>query len=107
MENLVRSYFADEPILIEIARCESEWRQFDPVTGDPLRGKANSADVGLFQINEKYHKARASQGNYNIYDPMGNMAYALKLYKEKGTKPWNASAGCWNRTNPDSVVAVK
>ena len=90
----VQEYFADMPILAEIANCESTFRQFDS-KGKVIRGIADSNDVGVMQINERYHLAQSKKLGYNIYTLDGNMAYARYLYETEGTKPWNASKACW------------
>lgn len=102
-EAYVRNYFSDTPILIEIARCESEFRQLNK-NGNVLRGIKNSYDVGVMQINEKWHAKRAKELGYNIYSLTGNMAYGRRLYEEQGTKPWLASSACWSK-HVDSQLA--
>jgi hypothetical protein len=94
IKKVVKNYFADAPVLAEIARCESTYRHFDS-NGEVLRGQANSRDVGVMQINERYHSARARALGIDIYSLEGNMKYARLLYKEQGSAPWKASAGCW------------
>lgn len=84
------------PILEEIARCESGGRQFKE-NGEVIRGVINSQDVGKFQINEKYHLAKSKELGMDIYTEQGNTAYALWLYKNQGTTPWNWSKGCWSK----------
>lgn len=96
-EEKVREYFSDIPILVDVARCESRYRQFD-VNGQPLRGVQNSADVGVMQINEKYHLSAANALGINIYTLEGNMAYARHLYEKSGSAPWVHSSGCWGTT---------
>lgn len=96
-EEYVRTGFADTPILAEIARCESQFRQFDKKTGEVLRGLVNSRDVGVLQINEYYHLETAEKANINIYTIEGNMEYGRKLYKQFGTDPWGASKPCWGK----------
>ena len=96
-EERVREYFADIPILIDVAKCESRFRQFDS-NGNPLLGIANSDDVGVMQINKKYHQARANQLGYNLNTLEGNMAYGRQLYEEQGTGPWEYSSKCWGKT---------
>jgi hypothetical protein len=96
-EEIVRSYFSDIPIMIQIARCESAFRQTRD-DGTVLRGTVDSADVGVMQINERYHKTTAEKMGYNLNDIYGNMAYARALYEKQGTRPWNASSACWSPT---------
>lgn len=91
----VENNFSDIPIMIEIARCESSFRHKDS-TGNVLRGNVNKADVGVMQINEKYHADTAVRLGIDIYSLDGNMEYARYLYDTQGTKPWFHSSKCWN-----------
>ncbi len=97
-EQYVRQYFKDIPVMIEIARCESHFRQLDS-DGDVHRGLVNPEDVGVMQINEHYHLDRATSENYDIYTISGNTAYARELYEDKGTAPWKSSKACWGKTD--------
>ena len=103
VEAYVRSQSADQPILVDIARCESTFRQFDP-TGNILRGVVNKGDVGVMQINEKYHADEAVRLGYNIYTVEGNVAFGRYLYNKYGSDPWSSSAPCWSE---GSQIAVK
>ncbi len=103
VEAYVRNYFKDIPILAEVSRCESGFRQFGK-DGKVLRGMAVPADVGVMQINEKYHGARAKKLGYDIYTLDGNLGYARYLYEHGGdngdslgNRPWLASAPCWGK----------
>lgn len=95
-EQLVREYFRDIPIMVEIARCESQFRQFDR-NGQVLKNP-NSSAKGAFQIMESIHTATASKLGHDILTLEGNAAYARYLYEKEGTRPWNASAACWKKT---------
>lgn len=97
VEDLVREYFADTPVLAEVARCESAFRQFGK-DGKVLRGLVDSRDVGVMQINEYYHLSRSKKLGFDIYSIEGNMAYAKFIYNEKGSQPWKASAPCWGKS---------
>ena len=99
---ITRAYFKKTPVLAEIARCESEFRQFSSA-GVVLRGRVNSADVGVMQINEKYHLKTAQELGMDIYSLEGNMKYARHLYETQGVSPWKYSKDCWN----DMSVAMK
>jgi hypothetical protein len=94
LESYVREYFKETPILAEIARCESGFRQVGS-DGEVLRGKVNKSDLGLLQVNEYYHGEKAVDLGYDLTTVNGNLAYAKFLYDKEGTKPWNASAKCW------------
>jgi hypothetical protein len=94
VEQKVKTYFSKTPVLARIAKCESTFRQHDK-NGNVLRGKVNSRDVGVMQINERYHSAKAKSLGLNLHTLEGNMRYAEILYKEQGTSPWKASSHCW------------
>jgi hypothetical protein len=94
LESYVRAYFAETPILAEIAKCESRFRQVG-ASGSVLRGEVNKSDVGLMQINEAYHQEKASELGLDLETIEGNLAYAKYLYDKEGTTPWNASKKCW------------
>ncbi len=95
LEAYVREYFAETPILAEIAKCESRFRQVNK-DGSVLRGEANKSDVGLMQVNEYYHGEKAVDLGFDLTTINGNLAYAKYLYDKEGTRPWNASAKCWS-----------
>ncbi len=93
-KQIVTEYFADTPIMIDIARCESEFRQTDG-NGNLLRGVVNRSDVGVMQINEYYHLKDSKKLGLDIHTIEGNMAYARHLYEKQGARPWIASSACW------------
>jgi hypothetical protein len=98
MEMYLRREYAADPILVDIARCESNFRQFDK-DGNIIHGIANKADVGVMQINEKYHALMAAKLGLDLHTVEGNVAYARHLYYEQGSKPWSASEKCWSVGN--------
>ncbi len=96
-EKIVRSYFRDIPVMVQIARCESTF-QHTLADGTILKGRVDPADTGVMQINKRYHEATAEAMNLNLDDIYHNMAYARYLYETQGTQPWSASAPCWGQT---------
>lgn len=103
VETEVREYFADIPLMAEVAKCESRFRQFEN-DGSIFRGKINDRDVGAMQINEYYHKDRAGKLGYNLHTLKGNMDYARLLYKEQGAQPWVSSSPCWKKSEVAKAV---
>ncbi|MSU45037.1 MAG: hypothetical protein EXS47_00170 [Candidatus Zambryskibacteria bacterium] len=95
-EEYVREYFKDIPIMIQVARCESTFRQLRQ-NGEVNRGRVNKADVGVMQINEFYHLDTAEKNDFDIYTIKGNTAYARDLYMRQGTQPWSSSKPCWGK----------
>ncbi len=109
IEILAKEYFKNEPILVEIAKCESEFRQYD-TDGNVLTGKVNKSDVGVMQINKYYHLDKAESLGYDLHTVEGNMAYAKYLYQHEGVQPWISSSPCWKSALKDEVknqVALK
>ncbi len=102
VERYVRDQYIDDPILVDIARCESTFRQYDS-NGEIIRGKVNNADVGVMQINEKYHGEKADELGLNIYTVEGNVAFAKYLYYKYGAEPWKSSSKCWSQS---SILAI-
>jgi len=94
LEAYVRDYFRNTPILAEIARCESQFRQFGK-NGDVIRGKVNSGDIGVMQINKYYHEEDAVKQGFDIYSVDGNLGFAKALYQKYGVDPWGSSSKCW------------
>lgn len=96
IETLVRAYFAQAPEMPEIARCESEFRQYD-TDGSVLRGGFNKDMLGVFQFYEAVHAEGAAALGHDLATLKGNLAYAKHVYEEQGTTPWNSSRDCWER----------
>ncbi len=97
VEQYVRTFYTDTPVLAEIARCESRFRQFDE-KGQLLRGEAVSQDIGVMQINEYFHAKAAKDLGYDLKTIDGNLGYAQYLYGKEGTAPWKPSQNCWGKT---------
>jgi len=104
LEKKAKAYFKDDPILVDIARCESHFRQLDR-DGNILRGVVNKGDLGLMQINEYYHADKAKELGLDLKTIEGNMAYAKYLYDKEGAQPWISSSKCWNQIS--NQVALK
>jgi hypothetical protein len=94
-EEIVKAYFQDIPLLVKVAQCESNFRHTYN-NGEILRGVANSQDIGIMQINERFHLERANKLDLDIYTIDGNLEYARFLYGKEGAKPWSASRKCWS-----------
>lgn len=102
----VRTFFKDTPVMIEIARCESRFRQ-NNTDGTILRGGWKNAMVGVFQFYENVHSTSATALGYDLTTLEGNLAYAKHLYTQSGTTPWNSSKACWGSvTTPVSKTTL-
>ncbi|MFT7507266.1 MAG: hypothetical protein ACI92I_000409 [Acidimicrobiales bacterium] len=96
-EAVVREYFSDIPVMIQVARCESTFRH-TLTDGTVLRGHVDDRDTGVMQINTYYHGDTADTLGFDLENIYDNMAYARDLYERQGTQPWSASWPCWGRT---------
>lgn len=92
----VEEYFQDIPVLVDVAFCESSFTHFKS-DGSVLRGIVNRDDVGVMQINEKYHLETSKKLGLDIHTLEGNMAYGRYLYEKFGTDPWEYSSKCWKK----------
>jgi len=97
VEEYVKNYFSDIPVMVEVAKCESRFRQYDE-NGEVLRGVQNSLDRGVMQINEFYHNEDSEKLGFDILTIEGNTAYARYLFEKYGLRPWNSSSKCWGRS---------
>jgi hypothetical protein len=102
LEEYVKAYYKNTPELAEIAKCESNFRQYD-ADGKVLKGTVDPDDIGVMQINKYYNGQNAEKLGYDIYTVEGNLAYAKVLYDKFGTEPWSSSEKCWE----GEVVAMK
>lgn len=96
VETRVAEYFADSPVMVDIARCESKFRQYTD-TGNPLHGGLGGAMVGVYQVHSDVHAEYAKGLGMDIYTLEGNLAYAKRLYEREGTRPWISSFPCWGK----------
>jgi hypothetical protein len=104
VQEYVKEYFADVPVMYAIAGCESHYHQYD-VDGSILRNPKSSA-LGLFQIMQSAHEKTAAQLGIDIYTIQGNAAYAKYLYDQEGTVSWNSSKACWGKTQAAKDLAI-
>ncbi len=104
VEAKVRQDFADVPVMIRIAKCESGFRQFDPY-GNPLFGGTGGM-VGVFQEAAAIHGDSAAALGFNINTLDGNLGYARYLYETQGTAPWLGSVACWDPMPIRSTLRV-
>lgn len=95
VEAAVRAYWADAPIMVKVASCESNFRQFGE-DGQPLLGWANSDDIGVMQINLEAHGVKAKQLGLDLGKLEDNLAFARHLYNTQGLAPWVYSKHCWS-----------
>lgn len=79
---------------LAIAQCESGIKQ--KINGVIVRNPV-TPDVGVFQVNQDYHKESSLSMGLNVYELKDNVTYAKYLFDKNGTKDWNASKHCWSK----------
>ena len=97
VEQQVRAYFKDAPVMIKIAKCESGFTHFDSRHPSGLRTNPSprSSASGVFQILLKTHGKTAARLGFDIRTVKRQLGYARYLYRQNGTSDWNASRSCW------------
>jgi len=100
-EQKVREYFKDIPVMIEIARCESKFRQFTD-NGNVLR---SAGMIGVFQFFESIHTTGAKALGFDLATLEGNLGYAKHIYEAQGTTPWSGSSYCWENSVSTTVTS--
>jgi hypothetical protein len=103
VEDVVRFYFADVPIMIDIARCESGFRQFNS-DGSVLFDRSGTY-VGIYQIAYALHTPKASSMALDLTTLDGNLGYARHLYNSSGTNPWKGCLPKSSQPQPTVVTA--
>ncbi len=98
----VSQFFAETPIMITVAQCESNFRQFTDA-GNVMHN-ASGKYVGIFQIDESIHKNKALALGFDINTVDGNIGYAKYLYLKEGSRPW---PNCSKKYVPAAVTASK
>ncbi|OGE73786.1 MAG: hypothetical protein A3I07_02300 [Candidatus Doudnabacteria bacterium RIFCSPLOWO2_02_FULL_42_9] len=101
VEDAVRFYFADAPIMIDIARCETGFRQYK-ADGSPVYDPTGTY-VGIFQIAERIHSPKATAMGFDVRTIDGNLRYTRYLYENSGTNPWK---GCLPKVSTPSPIPV-
>lgn len=93
IEEEILKVFPDAPIMVEVARCESE---LDPTADRVTSDGRTGIDVGLFQINQ-VHLKKLNELGLDRYDLHDNLTFARMLYDRAGLRDWYMSAHCWSK----------
>lgn len=103
IEKFINDYFADIPVLAQIAKCESRYRHLNS-KGNVLRGEKDSRDTGVMQINLFYHAKALEKLGLDAHDLNDNVRYARYLYEKQGAKPWMSSSACWAKFSRNEIA---
>lgn len=77
----------DITTMIKIAKCESNY--------NPSAKNKNSTATGIFQIIIGTWDSNKCEGER--WDYQDNIKCAWKIYKLRGTQPWDSSIKCWSK----------
>lgn len=86
-------FFANDPVMVRVAACESSFRHELP--DGQLNVGPDGKDKGAYMIREPVHEAELVR--YRI-DPSRfehNVAFATHLYHRDGLRHWRSSRPCW------------
>jgi len=83
--------------LKKICSCESGWQHYESDGITVRRGKINTDDIGICQINQKHWSDEARRLGVNLFVEEDNIQMARWIYERYGTQPWNWSKECWSR----------
>lgn len=97
LEILKTNFASTTPEMIDVARCESSYRQYNP-DGTLFKGWQNDKDWGVFQINTYYHGEKAKEMGLDLTLLKDNIEFAKYLYTTQGLKPWIWSKSCWSKS---------
>ncbi len=104
IQKKVETVFAEAPVMVAVAKCESGFRQFYD-SGNVFRG-GSGRYIGVFQIDENLHKNPASAIGFDIYTVDGNLGYAKYLYEKQGANPWKNCSNKYYGTETASPSAT-
>ncbi len=94
IERVIRAHFPDAPIMVEVARCESELRHRTP-KGDLLPNQEGGTARGVFQVLMRIHEPEMRRMNLDPNDDEDYLTYVRYLFDTYGLKPWRPSRHCW------------
>jgi len=85
----VRLAFLDEPRMLSVVKCESEFRQFKK-NGDPLISP--TSDVGVMQINQVHWKEARKLGLDIFNNEDDNIKMGRIVYEKQGINAWSCNS---------------
>ncbi len=106
VETQVRAAFPDAAVMVDVARCESNFRQFTD-SGSVFRGGVGGEMIGVFQFYETVHTAAALAKGFDLATLAGNIGYARVVYTESGTTPWSACVPVTTPVTTDAHTKIK
>ena len=91
----IRTVFADAPLMVRVAKCESGLVHLK--NGEMIRNRDGSSARGVFQVLMRVHQPQMQKMGLNPERTDHYLAYVRYLYDQYGLAPWQASRHCWNK----------
>lgn len=85
IEDLIKQYFPNEPLMVKVAQCESE-------LVESAKNK-NSSAKGIFQILDGTWEHFKCEGN--VLNAEENIKCGVKILAGQGLSAWSESFSCW------------
>lgn len=95
-KEVIKEVEGPSAVMDRIMKCESAGHYAKNGQVQFHANKDGTVDIGAFQINSIWD-AQATKLGYNLTIEKDNIAFAMWLYKNKGTEPWYSSKKCWNK----------
>lgn len=96
-KDVIKEIETPSPVMERISHCESNGSHLNKSGQVVVKVNTNGTyDTGKYQINSIWNK-KATQMGLNLSNEKDNEAFAMYLYKNYGTVPWNSSINCWNK----------
>ena len=84
------------PVLERIAKCESGGQHYKNGQVIFNANTNGTVDIGYFQINSIWNK-KATELGLDLSKEKDNKAFAMWIYKNRGTEDWYSSKACWQK----------
>jgi hypothetical protein len=91
----IRAVFADAPIMVRVAMCESGLTHRE--NGELIRNKKGSSARGAFQVMMSYHAPEMKKMGLDPRRTDEYLAYVRHLYDQQKLAPWKETRACWSR----------
>ncbi len=93
----IRAVFADVPLMMHVAKCESGLVHRE--NGELIQARDGSSSRGVFQVLMRIHGPQMQKMGLNPERTDHYLTYVRYLYDKQGLKPWQGSRHCWEKGN--------
>lgn len=94
IKQTIIAFFPNAPIMVQVAKCESELRHRTK-SGALLPNQGGGSARGTFQVLMRIHAPEMRKMGLNPDNDRDYMVYVKHLYDTFGLTPWQPSRHCW------------